>query len=449
MRIFGQLISLLAAILLPGSATGQLIFSGPAQFGDRVGTGLFISQNGQVAQFATGFVEHNFPAVSRDNRFVVFSSPDGVTAPLQVPPSSDIYVFDRATNQTRRVVDHNTMIVNPSEVDTFIPTSAVMSPNNQVIAHGVTLTRRQGTANPRSTKELNIVRASDGLILANPTFGRGPVSDAFEAEFVGISWDPGGNSFVTPNYVTVAAQAGGQVQLPAIVRYAVNPQNGTWGIAGVLSTPQYFNNQFPIAASVHIYPAISPSGAGLAYFSLTWPDALGSSQAVVARLIIANADGSNARVLTTFDQGTYPGGLAWAPDGNSLVISIAPQLSTGVGFLPLADGPNAVLRSVSTTNGQVSQIPGLNAGFFPSFGVTPFVNSGSLNGVRLRVDPDGAGGFLLRATGVEPDKIYFLQSSPTLEGGSFGPTQSFPGQQLLAGIPLDFASVHRFFRLVN
>src|SRR5690606_37299292 len=160
----------------------------------------------------TGFAEHNFPALSRDNRFITFSSPDGVVAPLQVPPSSDSYVFDRATNHTRRIVDHETIIFSPNEVDSFTPVSAELSPNNQLLAYGVVLTRRQGTANPRATKELNIARSSDGLILHNPTFGRGPVSDAFQAEFVGLSWDPGGESFVTPLYVSVASQLGG-VQL--------------------------------------------------------------------------------------------------------------------------------------------------------------------------------------------------------------------------------------------
>lgn len=68
MQILKSVIFVCPLASLPVSATGQLIFAGPAQFGDR------------------------------------------------------------ALNQTRRVVDHNTMIVNPSEVDTFIPTSAVMSP---------------------------------------------------------------------------------------------------------------------------------------------------------------------------------------------------------------------------------------------------------------------------------------------------------------------------------
>ena len=63
---------LLGATLLHLPIHAQMVFSAPAQFGNRTGTGLFIEQNGQVAQLPTGFPEHNFPALSRDNRFVVF-----------------------------------------------------------------------------------------------------------------------------------------------------------------------------------------------------------------------------------------------------------------------------------------------------------------------------------------------------------------------------------------
>ena len=433
--------------LFPSHLRAQMVFASPAQFGDRIGTGLFIEQNGQVAQLPTGFPEHNFPSVSRDNRFVVFSSPDGVTAPLQVPPSSDIYVFDRAVAQTRRIVDHTTLIFSPNEVDTFTPVSASLSPDSGLLAYGVILTRREGLANPRSTKELNIARSSDGLILSNPTFGRGPVSDAFQAEFVGLAWDPAGASFVTPLYVTVGTQSGSQVQLPAIVRFAQNPGNGVWSVAQVLSAPRYFDAQFPIAAEVHLFPAISPSGAGLAYFHLTWPDALGSSRGVTARLVVANADGSDARFVTTFNEGFYPVGLAWSPDGNSLVISIAQQAVSGSGFLPVADLSTAVIRVVATSNGAISSRPGVDAGFFPSYGRQS--TAGSLAGVSLQGSRSSSGQMVITATGVQPEKTYNLQSSSTLGPGSFGPPQTFTGAQLLSGIDINLPEGPRFFRLIN
>lgn len=428
-------------------ANGQLFFAAPAQFGNQVGSGLFIEQNGQVAQLPTGLVEHNFPLASRDARFIVFSSPDPVEAPLQVPPSSDIYIFDRLISQTRRVVDHTTLIVSPNEVDSFTPVSAALSPNNQLLAYGVMLTRREGLANPRSTRELNIARASDGLIVANPTFGRGPVSDAFQAEFAGIAWDPAGTSFVTPTYATVASQSGGVVQLPAIVRFLFDSGSGNW-FPQVLSTPRYFDAQFPIAAETHIFPTISPSGAGLAYWHLTWPDALGSSRGVTARVVIANSDGSNARFLAVFNEGFYPLGLAWAPDGNSLVVSFAQQTTSGGAFLPSANAGTAVIRAISTADGSISSVPGVNAGFFPSFGVVSS-SVGSLQGVRLQMQRSQNGSLLLTASGVDPNSTYSLQSSSQANPGTFNPPQTFTGAQLLQGIELNLPDSQRFFRLIR
>ena len=416
-------------------------------FGGRQGVGLFEAQNGAVAQIPTGFPDHLFPAVSRSGRFIVFSSPDGVEAPLQVPPSSDIYAFDRLIGQTRRVVDHNTIIQSPSEVDSFTPVSAVMSPNDQLIAYGVMLTRREGTANPRSTRELNIARASDGLIVANPTFGRGPVSDGLQAEFVGISWDPGGTSFVTPSYTTIQTQTGQPAQLPAIVRFALDG-SGNWVRAQVLSVPRSFNASFPIGAEAHMYPAISPSGAGLAYFNVAWPDVLGSSQPVITSVIIANSDGSNARVLTTFNQGLYPAGLAWSPDGSQLVASVAQQTNIGTGFLPSAEPASAVVRTISTANGQIGNFPGVESGFLPTWS-SLLLQSGPLQNARLAMGTSSNGGFQIKASGLLDNAPYFLQSSPTLQPGSFGQPVQFTGAQLEAGIPVTFNSSHRFFRLVD
>ena len=443
LRLFWVLLLSLA----PGFSKAQLVFTAPADFGGLTGVGLFQTQNGTVSQIPTGFPDHLFPAVSRSGRFIVFSSPDGVQAPLQVPPSSDIYIFDRLIRQTRRVVDHNTIIQSPSEVDSFTPVSAVMSPNEEVIAYGVMLTRREGTANPRSTRELNIARVSDGLILANPTFGRGPVSDGLQAEFVGISWDPGGTSFVTPSYTTIQTQTGQLAQLPAIVRFALD-RNRNWVRAEVLSAPRSFDGSFPIGAEAHMYPAISPSGTGLAYFNVAWPDVLGSSQPVITSVIIANANGSNARVLTSFNQGFYPAGLAWSPDGTQLIVSIAEQSNIGTGFLPSADPASAVVRTISTANGQLGTFPGLDAGFWPSWS-SQLLQSGPLQNARLTLGSSSNGDFRLRASGLVDNAPYFLQSSPTLQPGSFGQPVQFTGSQLEAGIPVSFNSPNRFFRLVD
>lgn len=425
----------------------QVIFSAAADFNGRQGIGLFQAVNGTATPILTGFVEHNFPSVSRDNRFITFSSPDGVIPALQVPPSSDIYIYDRLTGTTTRSVNYETVVFSPSVVTTNIPVSAVLSPNNQFLAYGVSITQRTGTANPLTTKELNIADPATGIILHNPTALRGPTSDSFQSEFVGLSWDPDGQSFVTPFYVNLISQQGTAIQLPAITRFTRNPSDGTWNPTAVLSTPQYLNAVFPPQAVTHIYPSISPSGAGLAYFEIFWPDPIGGSQAVVARIILANSDGSNPQVLSTFNQGFYPVGLAWSPDGTSLVFSIAPQMSIGTGFLASANAPSAIVRTISTSDGTISQLPGIDLGFFTTW--RGFGLNGPVNGVRLNTSVSDGGQFRLNATGVLPDLIYFLQSSDSPAGNSFGPTQSFTGQQLLEGININFATPNRFFRLIQ
>lgn len=410
----------------------QIIFAAPADFDGRTGSGLFQASGGTVTQLNTGNVEHNFPQISRNGVLVAFSTPDPVVPALQVPPSSDIYAFNRTTGQTTLVVNHETIIFSPSEVTNFTPVSAAISPDNQLLAYGVVLTRRQGTANPRATRELNIARLSDGLILANPTSGRGPVSDGFQSEFVGISWAPDGNSFVTPSYVGITSALGRPVQLPAIVRFGRAPGTQNWNIQAVLSTPQYFDNRFPPTAQTAIYPTLSPAGNELAYFQLFWPDAIGSSQGVIASLLVANADGSNSRSLFTFNQGLYPTGLGWSADGTHLVVSFANQLSVGTGFLPSGDPSSAVIRQISASSGQITTIPGVDAGYFPS--ASTIIASGSLANARLRIVPAANGGFRLLATGLESGAVYYLHSGPDLNSQTFDQPQPFSAEQLTSGI---------------
>jgi hypothetical protein len=448
-RYFRTLFILVFVAAIPSKASSQIIFAAEANFNGRQGIGLFQSSGGVVTPIRTGFVEHNFPSVSRDNRFITFSSPDGVIPALQVPPSSDIYIHDRLTGVTTRSVDHTTDFSNLTSIAVFTPVSAELSPDNRFLAYGVSIALRVGGTAGSTTRELNIADPSTGVILSNPSFGRGPTPDSVQGEFIGLSWDPAGNSFVTPFYVTITSQLGTPVQLPAITRFTRNPANGNWAAEEVLSRPQYLNGNLsvPPQAVTQIYPSISPSGNGLAYFELFWPDILFGTQAVVARLIVANADGSNPRELRTFDQGTYPAGLGWSPDGTQLVISIADQMDIGSGFLPSANAPSAVVRLVSTANGAMSQLPGINPGFLTTWraGGLP----GSLAGVGLVPSITDAGQTRMRATGVQPGLLYFLQSSESLESGSFGSPQSFLGQQLLDGIDINFGTPTRFFRLIN
>lgn len=442
-------LTLALTVAAPPNSTAQMIFAAAANFNGRQGIGLFQTAGGVVSQIQTGFVEHNFPSVSRNNRFITFSSPDGVIPALQVPPSSDIYIFDRLTGTTTRSVDHTTDFSNLTSIAVFTPVSAELSPDNRFLAYGVSIALRVGGTAGSTTRELNIADPTTGVILSNPSFGRGPTPDNLQGEFVGLSWDPQGNSFVTPFYVTITSQLGTPVQLPAITRFTRNEANGNWSPAQVLSTPQYLNGNLgvPPQAITQIYPSISPSGAGLAYFELFWPDILAGTQPVVARLIRANADGSNPRVLRTFDPGDFPAGLGWSPDGSQLAVSIADQTNIGTGFLPSANGPTAVVRSVSTSDGALSQFPGVNLGFFTTWRGLGL--AGPLAGVNLTPSLNNDGQLQLRASGVQPGLLYFLQSAPTLDNASFGAPQSFTGRQLLDGINASFNTSTRFFRFTQ
>ncbi len=348
----------------PQVLRSQVIFSAPTSSG----LNLFQEENGVITQLNTGLNEHNFPSISLDSRFVTFSTPDPVVPALQVPPSSDIYSFDRLTATARKIIDTNTAVVNPSEVQIFRPLSSALSPNNQFLACGIELSRRSGNTPNGSGRYLTVVSAATGVPISNPTDARGgAASDDTNGEFLGISWDRAGTSFVTPALGNTTPPTG--VGLPAIWRVTQNGA-GQWNFTAQLSAPTYN----PPQGSTQIYPAISPSGAGLAYFDIFFPDILTSSQPVTSRLIVANANGSNASIVQTFNPGFYPVGLAWSRDGTQLVFSIAQQIQFGSGgYSTLVDPSTAVIRQISTGGGVPTAVPGIGTALFPSVPVVPLL----------------------------------------------------------------------------
>lgn len=432
--------SLLACLVLAAPhAAAQMVFAAPADFGGTTGIGLFASQNGQTTRLNTGFPEHRFPWLSRGG-VISFYSPDPVVN-QNVPPSSDIYVFNPATGVTTKVINHTTGVSQTGFTSANLPASSAVSPNGQLIAYGVAIQQNMGIGNSQTTKELNIADVGTGVILANPTAGRGPTEDPFGAEFSGLSWDPGGNSFVTPTYVLVGTFGGFPQNLPAILRYT-RQQNGSYAPAQ-LSTPQFVN---AATARYHIYPAISPSGAGLAYFSILMPDAITNSQPAEATLVRANADGSNAQALFTFNPGFYPVGLDWSADGTRLVFSLAEQQFFNNAYQTLVRAETADAYSLSSSDGSdFREIPGTAGALFVSVGSLP--SSGPSGDIRLALSRNGPDNFTLTATGVDPGATYQLRSTTTLEDGSFGAPQAFTGAQLQSGINIPRDSARRFFQL--
>ena len=141
--------------------------------------------------------------------------------------------------------------------------------------------------------------------------------------------------------------------------------------------------------------------------------------------------------------------MAWSPDGSNLIVGLANQQNIGTGFLNLADVRTAVVRAVSTSNGSISTIPGLpQPAFLPTYqseGALP----GSLSGVNVEIFTEGNNQLRFRATGVDPQRLYFLQSSSTLAPNSFSTPVPFTGAQLLNGIDLNPPTPIRYFRLVE
>lgn len=437
---FSLRLAVIAAVLMGGSARGQTVFSAPSSGG---GFGLFEQRGAVVVPLVTGQTEHYYPWISRSGRYISFSAPDPTV--LGSIPSSDVYVFDRTTAVTHRVVNHSTGVDGVGGALATRAISSAVSPDGSMLAYGVVLQGVTGGATAAGWA-LNVVLLGNGLSVGQGFGVSETPADSLQAEFMGISWDPAGNSFVTPTYVLVGSLGGFPQSLPAIVRWTRQP-GGNWTPAQ-LSGPQFINNNFGVI--YHIYPAVSPSGAGLAWFSVLVPDAIGTSQPAQLSLVRADANGANATVLGTFTPGNgtsfFPAGLDWSADGSRLVFSICRQTFTGVGWTTAADLSSAVSYSVDSTTGQdFRAVEGLTGAAFPSVG--PSTSFGPATPPQLTLERNTSGGFRLRADGLDPAVTYSLRNSTTLAPGSFASPQSFTGQQLMNGIDIPFTGGQRFFRV--
>lgn len=432
-------LALLSAPAVPLHA--QLVFSAPSTAG---GLGLFEQRGARIVPLPTTQSEHYHPWISRNGRYISFSAPEP-TAP-GANPSSDLYVYDRSTAQTTRVINNET---GPNGVGGSISARAIssaISPDATLMAYGVVF-QNSSAAGPAG-RALNVVNLSTGLAASNRLGLVETATDSLQAEFMGISWDPGGNSFVTPTYVLLGFLGEFPQTLPAIVRWT-RQGDGNWTPAQ-LSTPQFTNSGF--GAIFHIYPAISPSGAGLAYCSINSPDTVSGSTAAQVSIVRANADGSNPVVLGTFTpsqpgESFYPAGLEWSADGSRLVFSICAQAFTGTGWTTAANLASGQVYSIDSTTGQGFRAePGLGGGLFPSAGSTAFDPT---RVPQLILASGGSDDLTLSARNLDPVSLYLLRSTATLEAGSLGPPQGFTGQQLMSGIGINKTGPRRFFQIFD
>ena len=438
----------LTIVLIIGFAAaspGQLLFTA----GTDTNQALFERVNGQTVQINTGLSTHNLPGLSRDGRFVTFGTPD----PPQgngINPSADLYLFDRVTRLTRRMADHFSNFDGAFQMWNDVLSSQA-SPGGQFIAYGVAIFRGLGGTGGQATNELNILDTGTGIIVSNPTSQRGPSSDAFAAEFRGVSFAPDGLSFVTPLYRFIGISDPLPIELPTIVRFTRDAASGQWILGPNLSAPKWSRNPQTLvaSASIHTYPALSPSGNGLAYFSVLVPDASASTSEWISRVVIADAeDGGNVRVLPSFDPGLVPSGLTWTSDGTALVASVSQQFKLGISILPAPRRSISKIYSISTANGSRIQITelGTNA-VAPMLPLTqaPTVDLANL---PLSLSSGAQGTVVLRAPDVPDAAILTLQTS---DGGlgDFRSVQQINGAQLRSGFAIPTGLGARFFRLTN
>jgi len=407
--------------------------------------GLFQMSNGTVTTVNTNLPTNQFPSLSHDGRFITIASPDPAQ-PFQ--PATDLFIFDRANGVRSRIVNYTAETQPDGSIVTPHAQFSALSPSNQLIALNTLLMVTTNQAGSSSFATLTVHRASDGFQLSIAEMGIGNQLDFFRAEFVGISWAPNGSVFATPAYVNTPTLMGNLQASVGIVLFGFDPGTGQWQRVGQITQPRIFDNVLPAVIETHILPRFSPNGQRLAFFEITWFDALLQNPAS-ARLIAINTDGSNPQVLATFNPGFYPLGLAWSTDGSDVIYSIAPQTQTGGGFAPFGEPSGAVIRKVNSTNPvAIESLPGINSGFFPN---SPMItrNGGDggvidLSRVPLRIQQQSGGGLLLSAAGLDPGETYRLESSINLL--DFGGVQDFTGQQIMNGIPVTADGPRRFWR---
>lgn len=433
-----KLHTIFALSCLIATSSAQVVFTS----GATNNLGLFEQRGNQVVQINTGQSTHNGMALSRDGRYVTFADVDKENMGGSVVPSSDLYEFDRATGRTRKLVDNQSTFGG-----FFNVVSSGVSLNNQFVAVGTEILLRSGMSANGGGRVLEVYdRASRQRVADVTSFRNGAVSDGLSLEFAGISWSPRANSFITPLYVPVTSQRGLPGNLPAIVRFDRNA-SGQWVLGQVLSTPLSLDQQIPPSLVAQAYPAYSPSGQGIAYFSIFYDGTQGNR--AVATVVVADANGANARNVVSFDPGFLPTGLGWSADGTQLVASVAPQASLGLGFLTLPVVDRSFVRAINISNGSVTQLPGINGGISPQIAVNAGSTTPPPSEDLSRISPTfvrtGNGRFLIRATGLNPAKTYRLKSSTNLNG--FPNSSEFTGAQFAAGIPIQTGDRQKFFEI--
>ena len=372
------LILLLISLFFSRSLPAQTLIHNrlvSTQFG--VVEGLFEVTGGVAVPIPTQLTNNTYPSVSQDGRYILISAADP-----QFPneASGDVFVFDRANGETRKVINHETETAPNGSIFFETPLYSALSPNNELVVVAI-----QEATSPGGTRRvLSVYRASDGFPLGYAAEGEAdsptaPASVLYRPEFHGVSWSPDGRFFASPAYVSAITNATFPLFSGGIVLYGIDPVSQRFGQVGQVTTPRANFVGPSIVAETHALPVFSPDGGRLAFFSITYPNPF-LSEPATAGLFTVNVDGTNPRLVLAFDRGQFPGGLSWTPDGSELVFSMMQQVRQPNGLLffygPEGDKSTAVLGIVNANGGAPRGIPGAPFGYFPS--VVP--ESGPISG---------------------------------------------------------------------
>ncbi len=273
------------------------------------------------------------------------------------------------------------------------------------------------------------------------------------AEFIGISWAPDSRSFVTSGYVSDPNSPNG---LSLGIIEFTRDGNDTFSRSRVFSRPSSNITAYGISSNYQIYPAISPSGAAIAYFSVFAPDSAFLSQPFTASIVVDSGNGPQVR--HTLPTGLFPSGLTWSADGTQLIFSYGQQMqSQGPGTFnaPSTRNGTEVVRAIASfgQDTTVRQLSGINVGLLPSFPIAaspsnlPNDPPADLSRSNLSVTRASSGsGLTLQTENLEVSRTYTLRAATDLNG-TFSSVGTYTGTQIMNGISLPMNRPKRFYRL--
>lgn len=320
----------LGLLLASSGLSAELIFGATVGSPSNPGFRVFRATGGTVTQVQVALPQPLFPSVSPGGNLLVVSSPD----PAQPGEASqDLFAVNLQNGQVRKLWNNVTQALPGGGFLFATPQWSGTSSNGQRVAFVNQTSATSDDPASGGTRQLRVIRASDGFDLALAEIGNGSALDLFQSEFVGISWLPGSDFFATPAYVPIVNNLGQSLFAAGIVLFGpVGPPGQPYARAQVLTLPTAVANPpFGNIISTHAYPAFSPNG----------------------------------QVVASFNPGFFPAGLSWRNPG-SLVFSLGSQTQAGGLFLPTIQPETAQILTIPATGGAIGQVPGVGHGFFPN-----------------------------------------------------------------------------------